>query len=180
METQRKRQGKRKDGKPSSPIFSKCLLSRKTTMEVKYVGKNIKSLLERKIKAEIEGKCMVEGYIKNDSVELISYSSGVIQGNGVQFDIVISCMVCYPVEGMLITCTAKNITKAGIRGEIANEDPSPIVCFVSRDHHINSPQFTAVKEGEKFICRIIGQKFELNDKYVSVLGEIPIEREKQK
>lgn len=180
METhQRKRQTKRKDGKENS-IFSKCVLTRKIPLEIKYIGKNIKSVLERRLKSEIEGKCMVEGYIKPDSTEIISYSSGVVQGNNALFDVVINCMVCYPVEGMMITCIAKNITKAGIRGEITYETPTPIVCFVSRDHHINSPKFAAIKEGDKFVCRVIGQKFELNDQYISVLAEIPLDKENKK
>jgi len=50
------------------------------------------------------------------------------------------------------------------------------VCFVSRDHHANSNQFNAIEENDNFMCRVIGQRFELNDQYISVLGEIPLEK----
>ena len=179
MQTQKKRTTKKKENKTSS-IFSKCLLSKNANLPVKFVGKNLKKTLETKLKSEIEGKCIVEGFIKPESVEVLSYSSGVIQGNEARFNVVINCMVCYPVEGMMIQCIAKNITKAGIRGEVVGESPSPIICFVSRDHHTNSPQFSSISEGDIFTCRVIGQKFELNDKYVSVLGEIPLDKENRK
>ena len=84
--------------------------------------------------------------------------------------------MCYPVEGMVITCIARNITKAGIRAETSEESPSPIVCFVSRDHHSNSSQFSAIEENQTFSCKVIGQRFELNDKYVSVLAELTIDK----
>ena len=73
---------------------------------------------------------------------------------------------------MLISCFAKNITKAGIRGESANDVPSPVIVFIAKDHHYNISYFNEVKEGDKITVRVIGQRFELNDKYVSVIGEL--------
>jgi hypothetical protein len=78
---------------------------------------------------------------------------------------------------MLIPCVAKNITKAGIRAESATDFPSPIVVFVAKDHHYNVPNFGDIKEGDKINVRVIGQRFELNDKYVSIIGELVKEKE---
>jgi hypothetical protein len=73
---------------------------------------------------------------------------------------------------MLIQCVAKNITKAGIRAESANEVPSPVVVFIAKDHHYNNDYFADVKEGDRITVRVIGQRFELNDKYISIIGEL--------
>jgi hypothetical protein len=73
---------------------------------------------------------------------------------------------------MLISCVAKNITKAGIRGESSTETPSPIVVFVAKDHNYDNPLFADIKEGDEFTTRVIGQRFELNDKYISIIGEL--------
>jgi hypothetical protein len=78
---------------------------------------------------------------------------------------------------MIIPCVAKNITKAGIRAESANDVPSPIVVFLAKDHHFNSTQFAEVKEGDKINVRVIGQRFELNDKYISIIAELVKEKE---
>jgi hypothetical protein len=80
---------------------------------------------------------------------------------------------------MLINCTAKNITKAGIKAESSSDVPSPIIVFVARDHHYNMEYFTTIKEGDKINIRVLGQRFELNDKFISVIGELikPKERE---
>ena len=72
---------------------------------------------------------------------------------------------------MLINCKATNITKAGIRAETPDEI-SPVVIFVARDHHYMSSYFTNVKEGEDIVVRVIGQRYELNDKYISVIAEL--------
>jgi hypothetical protein len=73
---------------------------------------------------------------------------------------------------MLISCIAKNITKAGIRAESAVDVPSPVVVFVAKDHHFNNSFFSEIKEGDKINVRVIGQRFELNDKFISIIGEL--------
>jgi hypothetical protein len=76
------------------------------------------------------------------------------------------------VEGMLITCVVQNVTQAGLQAHIVPE-PSPVVIFVSRDHHYSNPRFAKIKAGDEITVRVIGQHFELNDRAVSVIGEIP-------
>jgi DNA-directed RNA polymerase subunit E'/Rpb7 len=172
-------QKKRRD--KNSNIYSRCLLTRKISLPLATIGKNLQENIEENIKNNFEGKCVVEGYIKNGSVKIITYSSGNIEkGNQVIFEIIFECDVCFPVEGMIIQCTAKNITKAGIRAESADEVPSPIVVFIAKDHHYDEyhgPYFAEIKEGDKINIRVIGQRFELNDKYISIIGELIKEKE---
>ena len=159
-------------------VYSRCLINRKIVLPITTIGKNLKETIEENIQATFEGKCVVEGYIKPNSVKIISYSSGTIErGNTILFEVVFECDVCFPVEGMLIPCVAKNITKAGIRAESANDVPSPVVVFIAKDHHYSVPHFADVKEGDKITVRVIGQRFELNDKYVSIIGELVKEKD---
>jgi DNA-directed RNA polymerase subunit E'/Rpb7 len=154
------------------------MLTRKIVLPISTIGKTLKENIEENIKIVFEGKCVVEGYVRPHSSKIITYSSGVIQGgNKVAFEVVFECDVCFPVEGMIIPCIAKNITKAGIRAESANDIPSPIVVFLAKDHHFNSPHFAEVKEGDKINVRVIGQRFELNDKYISIIAELVKEKE---
>jgi hypothetical protein len=37
-------------------------------------------------------------------------------------------------------CSVKNVVKAGVRAELANVVPSPVVVFIARDHHFNMQQ----------------------------------------
>jgi len=167
---------KRKDLKLEN-IYSRCLITKKIILPINTIGKNIKEVIEQNIKISFEGKCMTDGYIKNDSSKIITYSSGTIErGNFITFEVVFECDVCFPVEGMLIQCVAKNITKAGIRAESANDFPSPIVVFIAKDHHYNVTNFADIKEGDKISIRVIGQRFELNDKYISIIGELVKEK----
>jgi hypothetical protein len=167
------RSRKNRDVKQLLPIYTKCLINRTITIPITAVGKNLSSTIETNIAATFEGKCVIEGFVKPNSCKLITYSSGLIQkGDHISFEIVVECDVCFPVENMLVSCVAKNITKAGIRAESSTESPSPIVVFIAKDHNYDNPMFGDINEGDEFTTRVIGQRFELNDKYISMIGEI--------
>jgi hypothetical protein len=152
-------------------IFHNSMITKKVSVPIHNVGKNIRETLESIIASEIEGKCIAEGFVKEKSTRIMTYSCGVVSSNNIVFDIVFECMICLPVEGMHITCVAKNITKAGIRAE-TDDMPSPVVIFVARDHHAAMNKFGNVTAGRKIKVRVIGQRFELNDKYISIIAEL--------
>ena len=152
-------------------IFHNSMITKKVSVPIHNVGKNIRETLETIIASEIEGKCIAEGFVKEKSTRIMTYSCGVVSSNNIVFDIVFECMICLPVEGMHITCVAKNITKAGIRAE-TEDMPSPVVIFVARDHHATMNKFGNVTAGRKIKVRVIGQRFELNDKYISIIAEL--------
>jgi len=153
-------------------VYSDAQITKHIVLPISAIGKNLYQTIEENISAMLSGKCIVEGYVKPGSVKIITYSSGLIRGENVIFDVIVKCEVCSPVANMLLKCVAKNITKAGIRAESAEEQPSPFVLFVARDHHYSNDMFNSVEENEKFTARVIAQRFELNDKYVSIIAEI--------
>lgn len=153
-------------------IYSRALITRSISLPIVNIGKNVQQTIERYIIDNFEGKCVVEGFIKVGSCKIITYSSGLVKGTNIGFEVVFECKICCPVEGMLIQCVAKNITKAGIRAESSDETPSPVIVFVTRDHHYMVQYFSTIEEGSKFTARVIGQRFELNDKYVSIIAEL--------
>lgn len=152
-------------------IFHNSMITKKISVPIHNVGKNIRETLEKIIANEIEGKCIAEGYVKENSTRIMTYSCGVVNSNNVVFDVAFECSVCLPVEGMHIICVAKNITKAGIRAE-TEDSPSPVVIFVARDHNATNNKFAKVTTGRKIKIRVIGQRYELNDKYISIIAEL--------
>jgi DNA-directed RNA polymerase subunit E'/Rpb7 len=153
-------------------VYSPCQITKSIVLPITAIGKNLLQTLENTITKLVGGKCIVEGYVKPGSVRVITFSSGIVKGENIIFDVVFNCEVCYPVAGMKLNCIAKNITKAGIRAESIDEQPSPFILFVARDHYYSSEYFNSIEENEKFVARIIAQRFELNDKYISIIAEL--------
>ena len=158
--------------KETKGVYSPCQITKNIVLPITAIGKNLLQTLENTITKMVGGKCIVEGYVKPGSIRVITFSSGIVKGENIVFDVVFNCEVCFPVAGMNLNCIAKNITKAGIRAESADEQPSPFVLFVARDHYYASDYFNSINENDKFIARVIAQRFELNDKYISIIAEL--------
>lgn len=151
-------------------VYSQSILTRTVQVDMQHMGKNINEILLGTLQTQYEGKCSAEGYIKPFSIIIIDTSSGLVIANKVAFDVVFQCQVCLPVEGMEIMCSVINVTKAGIRCE-STEKPSPLIVFVARDHHYSIDEFVNVREKHIIRVKVIGQRFELNDTHISIIGE---------
>ena len=160
-------------------LYIKNIISKKLSVPIKYVGTNITEILEQILNNNFEGKCCIEGYVKRGSVKIITFSNGSIMGNCVIFTVVFEYLVCNPPQGMRISCAVKNITNAGILAHIDEGEYSPLNIFIARDHHYNIPYFSELKEGDIIMVRVLGQRFELNDPFVSVIGELELKHERE-
>lgn len=157
-----------------SNIYTNAILTKKIHVNTIHIGLNLTNVFLDTLKNNYEGKCNVDGYIVPDSIKIITYSAGCIEGNSVCFEIVFECNICNPREGMIINCIAKNITKAGIRAEI-DDKFNPLIIFIARDHNYQSSKFNEIKENDEIKVRIIGHRYELNDKNISVIAEMHLD-----
>lgn len=154
-------------------VYSQSSLTMKVVLSINEVGKHLKQNLERTISMMTEGRCIKEGFIQPGSVKILTYSAGVVNGEKIEFQVVFECMLCYPVEGMLIECVTKTITKAGVHAEVVDKNGNvPIVVFVARDHHFKDHLFGEIKETQKILIKVIGVRFELNDPHICVIAKL--------
>jgi DNA-directed RNA polymerase subunit E'/Rpb7 len=160
-------------------LYIKNIISKKLSVPIKHVGTNVVEILEQILRNNFEGKCCIEGYVKRGSVKIITFSSGNIMGNCVIFTVVFEYLVCNPPQGMRISCAVNNITNAGILAHIDEGEYSPLKIFIARDHHYNIPYFSELKEKDSIMVRVVGQRFELNDPFVSVIGELELKHERE-
>ena len=152
-------------------VYSQSLLTIKMNLKIGEIGKNLKQNLEAKLASMIEGKCIQEGYIKSGSTKIMTYSTGEIQSEYVFYHVVFECMVCHPVEGMLIECQVKTVTKAGIHADVVDDMGNiPVKIFVARDHNVSNRDFDGVKENDKITTKVVGIRYELNDPYICAIS----------
>ena len=138
----------------------------------------IEEHLKHVVSNQIDGKCIPEGFVQPGSCVLRCYSIGTFFAGNIQFVLDIECMICCPKEGMVLSCVAKTVTQAGIRAHALSE-PSPVVIYVSREMHdadsknrmMMPNSMDSIKPGEVIQIRVVGRRFELNDKHVSIIGE---------
>lgn len=155
-----------------SSIYSKNLIHRRISLPIHLIGSNLINIIQTKLSKKYEGKCSKEGYIKNGSIQIVTYSSGILKDDFIVFDVSFECLICRPVEGMRILCKIDNVTKAGIRASYYNQVESPITVFLARDHYANNPLFLKLIEGDFINIKVIGTRFELNDKNIYIIAEL--------
>ena len=142
------------------------------------ISSNISEILTKKIKDEMEGMCINDGYIKPGSVRLISKSMGKLITSHFKGDILYKlkyvASVCNPVEGDIITATVKNINKMGILayGGTGEEDISPLNILLAVQHHQENEDFKKLQEKDSIYVKVIGKRFEYGDNQISIIGQL--------
>jgi DNA-directed RNA polymerase subunit E'/Rpb7 len=129
-------------------------------------GNNMETYFLEYAKDRIEGRCRNEGFIRPGSAKVVSYTSGIIHSTEAQFRVLFLFDVCFPYEGMVVECIVKSVSKIGIRATIG--EPTPMVVYVLREHNA----FLDYKINSKIYVKICGHRFEHNDPFISVFGEL--------
>ena len=152
-------------------VYNSAVLTRCIRVPMRYVASGLQEYIGRLLGDNLDGKCAAEGFIHPGSVKVISHSSGRVTGDNIEFQAVFECMIANPVEGQHIACVVQNVTKAGIKCTVDLE-LSPLVVFVARDHHFMDSYFSSISEGDHVVIDVIGQRYELNDPYISVIASL--------
>ena len=139
--------------------------------------KDIVSIITDKLKRKVEGKCIKQGYVKKNSVKVISRSVGKIYDGHFTGDIIYkikySVEVCNPPESQIIDCVVHNINKMGILAGIGNNPKdSPLAILLPRHQHQDKDLFKELSLGDSISVEIIGKKFELNDYKIHIVASL--------
>lgn len=172
--TERKKQMKQTNFS-NDVLYTNNMLEMKVILMPSQVGKNAtKNNLRDTIIHFISGKCIEEGYVQPQTIEIVSYSSGILKGDKIEFHVVFQCQTYNPAEGAWIhNCKVKSVTKAGIHADVYdNKNNIPTTVFIIRDHFMSNTYFNSIKEDDLIDIKVIGSRFELNDPHVEILGNL--------
>jgi DNA-directed RNA polymerase subunit E'/Rpb7 len=163
-------------------IFIKTLLTDKVKVKPAQLGSNIDDVLLFILKEKFESKCTYHGYIKPGSIKIEKYSTGYVQAFSLNGDIIYNvtyyAMVCNPSIGSVITAKVVNMNKFGLLAEAnVNVDGQsiPVLEIIIAKSMINIENerpIDSIVVGDVINVEILGKKYELNDKKISVVGRI--------
>lgn len=158
-------------------ILFDSVLTDKIKLKPIQLGKNMKDILLYHIQKKFQGTCSQHGYILENSISIIKYSAGKIIDlslNGdIEYLVTYKGVVCNPVIGSVIDAKVINKNKFGLLAKTEltyNKMKYDILEIIVPDHICT---FVADYEiGNNCKIEILGKKFELNDKKISVIGKI--------
>lgn len=157
-------------------LFTKSLITATVQLSMYRIDSGIAYTLFSTLKQKVEGKCIKQGFVRPNSVELFSYSPGVVKNEFVVFDTVYYADVCYPMVGQVVHCTIKSITKGGLHMFVRDEESNtcPVIVFVSAEYHRDIDFDTQFRPNQKVAAEIIGIKFQLNDRSITAIAKLKL------
>tara|TARA_Y100000816_G_scaffold292037_1_gene285516 strand:- start:3935 stop:4495 length:561 start_codon:yes stop_codon:yes gene_type:complete len=154
-------------------IYTKQIINEKIILKYSEVNNNLEDNIKNILKNKLENKCTINGFVKKDSLKIIEISCGELVSDSIMFNVVIECLISCPYESMILECKVESSTKVGLKCSIIDEDGnSPYLIFVARDHNYSNSKFTSANVEDIIFVRVIGHRFELNDPFISVIGEL--------
>lgn len=157
-------------------IFFRVLLNDRIKLEPKFLGKEFTEVITKKLKTSVEGVCSKHGYIKKGSVEIYKIAPGsveLVSLNGyILYDVFYYAEVCNPLVGSVIKVQVSNVNKFGILAEV-----HPILEVIIAKNSVNivsdaSVNLDSIKPGDMLNVEVVGKKYELNDKKISIVGRV--------
>ena len=155
----------------SSNIFYETILQKRVLLNANEFNNDINSKLQNILKDKFENKCVKEGFIEDNSINIINRSIPYIYGNQMNGQLAInvqfSVKLCCPVKNNIIKCSIKKINKLGILASVG-----PLSIIVARQFHKDKDIFKNLKEDNDIEIKVIDKKFKVNDNTISVIAKI--------
>jgi len=152
-------------------IYFNCVLMKKIIVEAKFLNENIDNYVETCLKNKVEGKCIDEGYVKENSVKILKKSVGKLLGSrftgDITYEILYTANVCKPTVGNVLDCYVKSVNKLGILG-----NNGPITIIVAKQFHNNENSFNKISENDVIKVVVIESKYSLNDKEIKIIAKL--------
>lgn len=155
-------------------IFVRVQLCEKIKLEPAFISKNYKDEVLRRLKVKVEGICTKHGFVRPDSIEIHKICTGRVELIGLNgntlFDVYFFADVCNPLLGSIIRCQVSNINKFGILAEAGNI----IEAIIAKNSvSIQSDvDLDRVRIGDEVFIEVLGKKYELNDRKISLIARI--------
>lgn len=162
-------------------LFIRALLNDNVKLKPKFVTKNSTKFILERLKKTFEGCCTYHGYIKVDSIEIVKVSCGLIKDvtlNGdTIFNVTYYADVCNPIIGSVVSAKVVNTNMFGILAENGlniNGKYYPILEIIVAKNA--NAELDKIKVGSQIDIEVIGKKYELEDKKITVVGKVVEEK----
>jgi DNA-directed RNA polymerase subunit E'/Rpb7 len=130
----------------------------------------IQKYLTKKINTRLTGRCVDVGYVKPNSIDIVSRSIGKINAshfNGeVYYNIQARCKVCKPSQGQIVEGSVVGKSKHCVMVVFG-----PLQIAIPTTHHADASFYASLEKGDKVHVRLISYKFKLNDDSIKVIGQ---------
>jgi DNA-directed RNA polymerase subunit E'/Rpb7 len=157
----------------NSDLYTTNILDYRYHLNADELGYDPDQIFLSKLKKEIEGRCIKEGYVKNNSIKILSRTIGKVNQayfTGLPvYDIKYQADICNPPIGSIITCFVKDITKMGVICTVNDED-NPLDIVVPSQLHFNNKKYTMLEPEMKIQIKVLNKRHENGNNCIQIMG----------
>jgi DNA-directed RNA polymerase subunit E'/Rpb7 len=169
----------------SSDLFIPVKFHTSVQLKPNELGPNIEEIIYTKLKNNLENMCSKHGFIRKGSIKIIKRSAGLVKvahfNGNIAYELYCIAEICNPAQGSIIKCRVKAKNSLGL---LANGfyDNLPILEIIvpkisaGIQSEIN---IDTVNIGDEISVEVVGKKFQLYDKHISIIGKAIKEKGKQ-
>jgi DNA-directed RNA polymerase subunit E'/Rpb7 len=136
---------------------------------------DINEIILNKLKKKVEGKCIGDGYIKEESVNIVSRSLGIMLNTdfsgSIAYEIIYSADVCNPKEGQILEVVISTLDETNIVCYYIDEDTSPVEIYLFKQHYLENQDYSSLKEGDNILIKIIETQIEFGQDKILATAE---------
>lgn len=165
----------------SGLTFTRSLVRDMVLVKPQFLGANYREVILEQLRSKHEGGCSRHGYILAGSIAMHRVSLGHVEAatlNGdVRYEVQYYASICNPAVGCRMAARVINMNKFGLLAHSGVQAPDgtfvPVVeTIVTRNVTgiASEVDLDAIKLGDTIFVEILGKKFELRDRKISVIG----------
>ena len=160
----------------SKDIYQSLALTENINLTPADTNYNIDEILKKKLALKVEGRCIKEGYVKPDSVEIISRTLGhLINSNfsgTINYVIKFKADICIISNNQIVTCEIYNKDKSAAICYIGEPETSPVEIYLHQQHHIGNIEYANLKKEDIIKVKIARTSYEYKDKKIIANGTL--------
>lgn len=155
-------------------IYFDTTIIKKVVVEPKYLTTQVDDYILKVLKKKYEGKCIHEGFVKEDTIEIEKKSAGLLYGSHftgeITYTVLFKATVCNPVCGNIIEFEVKTknpMCLGGILGPMEIVVPKEMVDNQAELKILNSYQI-----GDKIKVEVVKSRYFPNGTNIRVIGKL--------
>lgn len=144
----------------ADPIYESKVMSTSIQLKPQYLNNvNISDIVLNVLRQKVEGRCISDGYVKPESVVILSRSLGCMENQdfagNVTYYLKYKADICAPKAGQVIECIIDTHDETNSVCYYGDEATSPVEIYLFRDHYIGNVEFANLKKGNKIMVKVL-------------------------
>jgi DNA-directed RNA polymerase subunit E'/Rpb7 len=156
-------------------LYTTNILDYRYHLQAEEFGYDPDEIFLSKLKKEIEGRCIREGYVKIGSIRILSRSLGRINQayfTGLPvYDIKFQAEICNPPIGSIIECVVKDQTKMGLVCQINDQD-NPLDIVIPSQWHFDNKKYIMIEPDMKIKVKVARKRHENGDNNIQIVASL--------